>query len=73
MLLGLTFVTVLVTGYMLGGAWAPALIMAAALAKYLLVAFYFMELRKAHTVWKFVAIMLGVLTTAVVTLTVTAG
>ena len=73
LLVVLTLVTVMVTRFLDAGAWGSILIMGIALAKYLLVAFYFMELRKAHRLWKFVAVLIGFLVTAVVALTVAVG
>lgn len=73
LLVALTLVTVMVTRFLDAGAWGSILIMGIALAKYLLVAFYFMELRKAHRLWKFVAVLIGFLVTAVVALTIAAG
>lgn len=73
LLVAFTLVTVMVTRFLDAGAWGSILIMGIALAKYLLVAFYFMELRKAHRLWKFVAVLIGFLVTAVVALTIAAG
>ncbi|EON75939.1 hypothetical protein ADIS_3527 [Lunatimonas lonarensis] len=69
----LTVAGVLVNGFLLGRPWSTVLIMCVAFAKYLLVAFYFMELRKAHNSWKFVTVVLGGLIVLVVILVVAGG
>lgn len=66
-LIALTFVGALSSVFGGTGArWVPLLIMLLAAVKFILVAFHFMELKKAHAFWRTSVITISVLLAALV-------
>lgn len=65
-LIGLTLATALIVSFWGDSRLLPVLVMGIAGVKFYLVAFEFMELRKAHVFWKIATIMVGMLVVIVV-------
>ncbi len=63
----LTVVSAYISGISMDQAWIPAgIVMALAVFKFILVVMEYMELRKAHGIWKFSVILLAVVTALIV-------
>lgn len=69
-LIGLTLGTVLVVSFGEESGLRSVMVMAIAGVKFYLVAFEYMELRKAHLFWKVTAVAVGMLVVVVVGMTV---
>ncbi|PSL07773.1 hypothetical protein [Cecembia rubra] len=66
-LIGLTLVMALLDVFNLEiGNYLTSMVMGIAAVKFLLVAFAFMDLRKAHFFWKFATVLIGLLIVLVV-------
>ncbi|ADR22717.1 hypothetical protein MATR_34370 [Marivirga tractuosa] len=63
----LTVVSAYVSGIEMAQAWIPAgIVMTLAVFKFILVVMEYMELRRAHGIWKFSVILLAVVTALIV-------